>query len=121
MKEIHPKLELLANKFVRERCDTFPYLGTFYGLSEYYPILSYPSKERTESFLNFLENLSQKTKDISEELDKIDQELLQFILNLEVFRLQIPSYEESNVSPAYLTLNGVYNILQLPDCQTKKS
>lgn len=118
MKEIHPKLELLANEFVRERCNTFPYLGTFYGFAEYYPLLAYPSKERIELFIKFLENLLQKTKDIrkdiSEELDKIDLELLQFILKLEVFRLQVSSYEESNVCPAYLTLNGVYNILQLP-------
>lgn len=117
MKEIHPKLEILANKFIRKRCDTFPYLGTHYGFTEYYPLLAYPSKELIESFINSLENLLRETKAITEELDeldKIDQELLQYIFNYEVFRLRIPSYEESNVSPAYLTLNGVYAILQLP-------
>lgn len=120
---VNQKLELLANKFVRERCETFPGLGTFYGLSDYYSMLSYPTKERMESFIKFLEELSRETMAISddlEELDRIDQELLQFICDYEVFRLRIPSYEESNVSPAYLTLNGVYDILQLPRLAEKQ-
>ena len=117
------KLELLANKFVKERCDTFPHLGTYYGLTKYYSLLAYPSKEQIESFINFLKDLLHQSKTISEELDeidKIDQELLQFIFNYEIFGLRIPSYEESNVSPAYLTLNGVYDVLQLPGLSEKE-
>lgn len=110
------RLELLANKFVRKRCDIFPSLGTYYGFTEYYPLLTYPSKEQIESYIQFLKDLSEEAQTGFEELnelDRIDQELLQYIFDYEIFGLRVPSYEESNVSPGYLILNGVYHILQL--------
>jgi hypothetical protein len=114
---IHRELERLAKKFVKERCEAFPHFGTYYGLSEYYPLLAYPSQARVASFVNLLRDLSQEVKAISEgldEIDRIDQELLAFIFDYEIFRLQHPAYEASNVSPTYMTLYGVYDVLQLP-------
>ena len=76
------ELDLLAHRFVKKRCDTFPHVGTHYGFTEYYPLLAYPSKEQVESFVGFLENLLQETEAILDELDgiaKIDQQSLEFM------------------------------------------
>lgn len=117
MEKVNPKLELLANEYVREYCTVFPFVSTYYGLAEYYRFLTYPTQQRIKSFIAFLEDLSKQTKTISgemSEMERIDQEVFQYVLDLQIFMLQHPSYEESNVNPAELILNGVQAILDLP-------
>ncbi len=117
MEKVNPKLELLANEYLREYCAVFPSISTYYGLTKYYGLLTYPTQQRIKSFIAFLDDLSKRTKAISDEeseMGRIDQEVFQYVLDLEIFMLQHPSYEESNVNPAELILNGVQAILDLP-------
>jgi len=123
MEKANPKLELLANRYLREYCAVFPSVSTYYGLVEYYRFLTYPTQRRLKSFIAFLEDLSKQTKTISgemSEMEKIDQEVFQYVLNLEMFMLQHPPYEESNVNPAELVLHGVQDILDLPTLTDQK-
>jgi hypothetical protein len=123
MERVNPKLELLANEYLREYCTVFPVVSTYYGLAEYYRSIMYPTKERIASFIAFLEGLSKRTRAISDqtsEMGKIDQEVLQYVLDLHIFMLQHPPYEESNVNPAELVLGGVQAILDLPTLTDKE-
>ena len=45
-----PELEALAWDYVRDRCSTFSGWAVYYGLTEYYPQLTYPSKEQLDSY-----------------------------------------------------------------------
>ena len=117
MEKTHLKLEMLADEYLREQCAVFPLVSTYYGLTEYYGFLTYPTKQRIESFIAFLENLSKQAESISGEMnetDRIDQEVFKYVLDLETFGLEHPPYEVSNVNPAELILNGVQTILDLP-------
>jgi len=123
MEKTHPKLELLANEYLREQCVVFPLVSTYYGLTEYYGFLTYPTKQRIESFIAFLKNLSKQTESISgekNEMERIDQEVFKYVLDLEIFGLEHPPYEASNVNPAELILNGVQTILDLPTLTDKE-
>jgi hypothetical protein len=117
MEKTHPKLELLANEYLREQCAVFPLISTYYGLTEYYGSLTYPTKQRIESLTAFLKSLSKQAESISGELnemERIDQEVFRYVLDLEVFGLEHPSYEASNVNPAELVLSGIQALLDLP-------
>ncbi|MFX0062169.1 MAG: DUF885 family protein [Candidatus Hermodarchaeota archaeon] len=123
MKIVHPELEQLANEYIKMQCEVFPFLATYYGFTERYSTLHYPTKEQLQSFIEFLENLLQKVTSISgkmDELDKIDQEVLQFIINLRIFELQVFSYEKLNLSPPQLILRTAYNILSIPRLSNKE-
>lgn len=119
---IHVALQELAEKFIKTHCETFPLESTYYGLPEYYPLLQYPSKAQIESYIKFLESLSYEIETISEldELDKIDQKVLQVIIDLERFMLSTTPYEALAVNPAHLILSGIYNIVKLHTSDEEK-
>lgn len=110
------ELEALAWDFVRDRCNTFSGWATYYGLMEYYTHLTYPSKEQLNAYRSRLRSLLGEIDALpreSDESDAIDREVLRLVIEYELFKHGHPPYEESNVSPTYLILDGVYEILQL--------
>jgi hypothetical protein len=118
----HPALNLLAEKFIETYCKTFPVESTYFGLTEHYPLLGYPKEEQVQSFITFLESLSKEIETISHpnEHDKIDEEVLQFLIDLELFKLRTLPHEESMISPVQLVLHGVHGILDLRISDRKK-
>jgi hypothetical protein len=111
-----PELEALAWDFVRDRCATFSGWAGYYGLTEYYPCLTYPSRVQLDSYRSRLERLSGEIDALPQEfdeLDAIDREVLRLAIEYELFKHDHPPYEEANVSPTYLILDGVHQILQL--------
>ena len=73
MKNIHPELEQLANKYIKTQCEVFPFWAAYYGLTEYYSTLHYPTKGQLQSFIEFLENLLQKVTTISGKMDEFNK------------------------------------------------
>ena len=111
-----PELEALAWDYVRDRCDTFSGWAVHYGLAEYYPSLRYPSKEQLDSYRLRLGRLLGNIDclpEASDESDAVDREVLRLVIEYDLFRHRHPPIEESNVSPTYLILEGVHEILQL--------
>jgi hypothetical protein len=111
-----PELEALAWDFVRDRCATISGWAAYYGLTEYYPRLTYPSKEQLNAYRSRLGSLLGEIDALPQELDEldaIDREVLRLSIEYELFKHDHPPYEESNVSPTYLILDGVHQILQL--------
>jgi hypothetical protein len=111
-----PELEALAYDFARDRCNTFSRWAAYYGLAEYYPRLTYPSKDQLDSYRSRLEKLLVEIDALPEEpgeADAIDREVLRFAIDYERFTCGQPPYEESNVSPASIILQGVYEVLRL--------
>jgi hypothetical protein len=112
------ELEALAWDFVRDRCATFSGWAAYYGLTEYYAYLTYPSKEQLDSYRSRLGRLLDEIDALPQEmddLDAIDREVLRFVIEYDLFRHDHPPYEESSVSPTYLILDGVHQILQLSE------
>jgi hypothetical protein len=120
--EMNRQLEILCGKIIHEFCEVMPDMGGYFGLPEYDFLLTYPRKERVESFIEFLESTLQEIKAISglSEMEKIDQEVLEFWVNYIIFDLQVPPYEESNIDLAYLILTGIPNILRLDRLSNKQ-
>jgi hypothetical protein len=111
-----PELEALAWDYVRDRCATFSEWAAYYGLMEYYPRLAYPSKEQLDSYRSRLGGLLGEIDALPQELDEldaIDREVLRFVIEYDLFKHDHPPYEESNVSPTTMILDGVHQILQL--------
>lgn len=111
-----PELEALACDFVRDRCSTFARWAAYYGLADYYPCLTYPSKDQLDAYRSRLENLLDEINTLpeeSDEFDAIDRKVLKFAIDYELFDYCHPPYEESNVSPPHVILQGVHEILRL--------
>ena len=110
------ELEALAWDFVRDRCNTFSWWAAYYGLMEHYPHLTYPSKGQLDSYRSRLRSLLREIDALprqSDESDAIDQEVLRFTIEYELFKHDHPPYGEVNVSPTYMILDGVHQILHL--------
>jgi uncharacterized protein (DUF885 family) len=110
------ELEALAWDFVRDCCSTFSVWAAYYGLTEYYSHLSWPSKEQLDAYQARLANLVGEIDALpqeSDESDAIDRALLRLDIEYELFMQGHPPYEEANVSPTYMILDGVHQILQL--------
>jgi hypothetical protein len=111
-----PELETLAWSLARKRCRTFSWFAAHYGLTEHYARLAYPTKDQLDAYLSWLEHLRDEVEalpEASNELDAIDCDVLKLTIDYERFWLSHPPYEERNISPAYMTLDGVHEILQL--------
>ena len=110
------ELEALAYDFARDRGNTFSRWATYYGLAEYYPRLTYPSKDQLDSYRSRLKDLLSLIDALPEdpdEVDAIDREVLRFAVDYERFTCGQPPYEESTVSPANIILQGMHDILRL--------
>ncbi len=112
---VYPTLQLLAEKFIKTHCETFPLESTYYGLTEYYPLLQYPGKAQIESYTAFLKDISTAVEALSglNGLDTVDQHVLQVIIDLERFMVKTVPYEGSAVNPAQIILGGIYSIIEL--------
>jgi len=120
---VHPRLQTIANAYIKELCKTYPLYAVAYGFSEFYPNLSYPTEAQETSFGMFLDSLLSEVKTINDELDpidKIDKEVLMYILHDRSFRLEIRPYDEKNLIPSQIILQGIYEILQLQHLSTRK-
>jgi hypothetical protein len=112
-----PELEALAWEYVQDRCRTFSWCPTYYGLEEYYPRLRWPSKEDLDEYRSRLERTLGRIDSLPPEPDEsgaIDREVLRFVVEYEYVRSNLPPYEESNLSPAYVIMDGLHGILELP-------
>jgi hypothetical protein len=111
-----PELEALAWDFARDRCATVSGWAAYYGLMEYYPRLTYPSREHLDAHRSRLGRLLDEIDALPQELDElhaIDREVLRLAIEYDLFKHDHPPYGESNVSPTYMILDGVHQILQL--------
>jgi hypothetical protein len=111
-----PELEALAWRLVRERCSRFSWLAAYYGEREYYSYLGHPSREQLDAYRSRLAGLLGEIDALLPELEgagAIDREVLRLAVEYELFKHDHPPYEASNVSPTYLILDGIYDILRL--------
>jgi hypothetical protein len=111
-----PELETLAWGLAGERCRTFSWWAAYYGLTEYYARLTCPTRDQLDVYLSWLGRLRDEIESLPEasaELDAINRDVLTLAVDYERFWLGHPPYEAWNISPAYLLLDGVHEILQL--------
>ena len=123
IKLVHNRLQAIANSYIKELCKIYPTDAVTYGISEFYPFLSYPTKEQETSLKIFLDSLLTEVMTINEGLDpveRIDKEVLEYILREMSFILELQPYDEENIIPSMLILDGIHEILQLKHLSKEK-
>jgi hypothetical protein len=111
-----PELEALAWEYVRDRSNTFTWWATFYGLEEQYGRLACPDREGLDAYRQRLERFLGEIDSLPPEPDEsgaVDREVLRHAIEYELLRCDLPPYDEANLCPAYVIMDGLHGILEL--------